>query len=241
MKKIITLLLLTLFFLLTGCQNLRIKESGDFKYHLFYDKAYIYELTESGKEKEIIILPTALGNYNTGIGYRKGMLRTVDFTCISDKLKTIYFNAEIIQNTYGDDAIHFKNGKKDGITLFFPYIPQRFDNFISYEYNLYFSNEYSREYMDLYKDFNVQIANVSYNYNYDKEGYKTYFIDDIDGALIENIPSNPHREGYEFDGWYKEAECINKWDFENEMIPNKEYDKDGNYIYKEIMLYAKWK
>ena len=50
----------------------------------------------------------------------------------------------------------------------------------------------------------------------------------------------PTRIGYTFMGWYKEPECINKWDFDNDIVPSKEYDENGQYILKEIKLYAKW-
>ena len=56
----------------------------------------------------------------------------------------------------------------------------------------------------------------------------------------ESLPPNPYRKGYEFLGWYKEPECINICDFENDIVPSKEYDKNGDYILKEIKLYAKW-
>jgi len=33
---------------------------------------------------------------------------------------------------------------------------------------------------------------------------------------------------------------MNSFDFENEFIPNKEYDEENNYILKENNIYAKW-
>ena len=87
----------------------------------------------------------------------------------------------------------------------------------------------------------VMPANISYNYNYENspnDGY--YWLDDYDNELITYIPTNPIRSGYQFGGWYKEAECINKWDFENDMVPEKEYDISEDYIFYETILYAKW-
>ena len=66
------------------------------------------------------------------------------------------------------------------------------------------------------------------------------FVDDCDGTIVNVVPPNPIREGYKFKGWYKEKECINKWDFEKDIIPSKEYDKEGNYIFKETAIYAGW-
>lgn len=53
-------------------------------------------------------------------------------------------------------------------------------------------------------------------------------------------PEKPKREGYTFGGWYKEAECINKWSFDMDKVPDKSYDEKGNYLFSETRLYAKW-
>ena len=42
-------------------------------------------------------------------------------------------------------------------------------------------------------------------------------------------------------GWYKDKDCTIKWDFRNDIIDKKEYDEEGNYIYKETKIYSKWK
>ena len=87
------------------------------------------------------------------------------------------------------------------------------------------------------------IANVSYLYNYDgaeNDGY--YWVDSYEESIIDFIPPEPKREGYTFDGWYKESECANEWDFATDvtgkeiiMEVNKVYD-----VYDGIYLYAKW-
>ena len=93
-------------------------------------------------------------------------------------------------------------------------------------------------------------ANVSFNYNYEgspNNGY--YWIDDYSDELIEYKPKNPIRIGYAFMGWYKEPECINEWDFEKDIVPEKVYveryieSKENMYWFyefKETILYAKW-
>ena len=93
-------------------------------------------------------------------------------------------------------------------------------------------------------------ANVSYYYNYERaDGARCYWIDDCDyGSKIEYIPEDPTREGYTFGGWYKEEECINKWDFETDTLPEektemKEYsggEVREEVVYQETILYAKW-
>lgn len=47
-----------------------------------------------------------------------------------------------------------------------------------------------------------------------------------DSVIAE--PAAPTRQGYTFGGWYKEAACINAWDFANDKVT------------ENITLYAKW-
>ena len=94
-----------------------------------------------------------------------------------------------------------------------------------------------------------ETANVSYMYNYEDAPHEgIYWIDDYDGSKIKFIPPAPIREGYTFLGWYKDEECTEKWDFDNDLIPEKEYETkqdDGTeykvYKYKNNKLYAKWR
>ncbi len=48
------------------------------------------------------------------------------------------------------------------------------------------------------------------------------------------------RDGYAFDGWYKEPECMNRWDFDADTLPEVKYTDDEEEIYQETKLYAKW-
>ena len=88
----------------------------------------------------------------------------------------------------------------------------------------------------------IQIANTTYLFNYEgSPNEDVFFINNFErGGLIEDVPYKPTREGYEFGGWYKEPECINKWDFDLDTLPAPEYDSDGELIFKETKLYAKW-
>ena len=96
-------------------------------------------------------------------------------------------------------------------------------------------------YVEGYDPF-IQIANTSYMFNYEGEpndGY--FFINEFErGGLIENTPYEPRREGYRFAGWYKEPECVNAWDFCKDTLPEAEYDEEGNLLFVETKLYAKW-
>ena len=75
-------------------------------------------------------------------------------------------------------------------------------------------------------------ANVSYYLNYDENNY--YYIDYYEnGEKILYIPPIPQRDGYTFGGWFKEAECINQWNFDNDTLQISEETQ-------EIKLYAQW-
>jgi len=97
-------------------------------------------------------------------------------------------------------------------------------------------------------------GNIIFANNYENaENHGYYWIDDCDyGKTIEFIPDDPIREGYEFGGWYKEPECINKWDFETDTLPPTKtqlVDSTTNdepiyqetvIVYQETRLYAQW-
>ena len=99
-------------------------------------------------------------------------------------------------------------------------------------------------------------ANITYYFNFETDiNYGVYWVDDVDyGEKIEYIPANPVREGYEFGGWYKETECINKWDFTTDALPEEQFEEieeestdletekeiEKKTIYQETKLYAKW-
>ena len=105
--------------------------------------------------------------------------------------------------------------------------------------NQYIKYQYYLEYS--YFDY-VFPANISYYLNYEKEGSDGYhWIDDYDyGTKITYIPEAPTREGYTFGGWYKEEECINAWNFEMDTLPEAILDEEGEPVYQETKLFAKW-
>ena len=56
-------------------------------------------------------------------------------------------------------------------------------------------------------------------------------VSDITGLSYDAVisaPAAPAREGYDFDGWYKESGLTNKWDFASDKVT------------ENITLYAKW-
>ena len=88
---------------------------------------------------------------------------------------------------------------------------------------------------------NLTPANISFFFNYENNPNEGYFFIDLleESGKLNKLPYDPKREEYIFDGWYKETECINEWNFDTD-IATIEYDENGERIYEEICLYAKW-
>ena len=75
-------------------------------------------------------------------------------------------------------------------------------------------------------------ANISYYLNYAENNY--YYIDYYEnGEKILYIPPEPQRDGYLFGGWFKEADCINQWNFDFDILQIEDEEQ-------EVKLYAKW-
>ena len=241
MKKIFIIVSLVIFSLcLTGCKTKNDLETHeDFKYYLFDDIAYIYELSEEGKTKDAIIFPSIIENYKTGLGVNFGIMIPNKVILESNNIASIYFNSDIIIDTYRNNAVYFSITDIENIRIFLPNTSHLIYEVESRWNDLYYSNEFYNKNKDIVTNLDGKIANVSYYYNCEKE-FETFFIDDVDGDKIKNIPPVPQREGYEFIGWYKEPECINEWDFDNDIVDSKIYSDDGEYLYKETKLYAKW-
>ena len=250
MKKIIITLSLMLVFLLSSCKLKKVETKryvdGDYVYCLqrVNGKAYagIIELTEQGLEKETLVIPTTIGDYEVGyMGVHYWGQEYPDFK--SEKLKNLYMNYQVgfmydnffkkvttLENAYfiifnklpsSDSSFNCINLLENNPNMNL-YIP-KFDYDCLYEKN--FFDDFSR----------IYYANVSYYV----EDY-VFFIDDVDGGLVNVIPPTPILEGKTFVGWYKDEEYKEKFDFENDIIPKKEYDEKGNYLYNEYKIYARF-
>ena len=89
--------------------------------------------------------------------------------------------------------------------------------------------------------FLYNVANIVFYYNNEVVQGRIFLVDNNDEVCLINKPTHdPTLEGYTFAGWYKEPECINAWDFDNDLTPALEYNGQGEVIFKETSLYAKW-
>lgn len=88
---------------------------------------------------------------------------------------------------------------------------------------------------DNYKAYrrNYKIANLNYFYNYEGSvNGGIHFIDDLDeGETLVVIPPEPIREGYRFQGWYRDEACTEPFD----LTTYVRKDTDGI-----LSLYAGW-
>lgn len=206
-------------------------------------KGYLIGMTELGTEQTELILPQEIdGVPILGIGYKRKSALTSSGWLGSDNLKKLYIPFSLQDWEMQDYKAHFKNA----------YIIRLYDmeynfddagNIISYPvYKQIINQDISYSPSNQRKTL---LANVSYMYNYEfaeNDGY--YWVDSYDNETISFIPPEPERSGYAFDGWYKEPECINAWDFETdktgEEIELRSDNFDGYDANDITFLYAKW-
>ena len=243
-KKII-LCLLTLSILVCTCgcglENKEIERDG-----VFYKKngSKEYRVTIVGfnyDESETIYIPdningrwvTSFGNIGWGPTKIYGPEKvyfpwTIETSCIKEI--SYYVGTEYVISASTDTIID--------TYLFIVYVIPKCmynDPVRTYPVRSVLSNIDIREYS------NIIPANIAYFFNYEENPNEGYFFVDLleESGKIVKPPYDPKREGYTFAGWYKEAECVNAWDFENDIVEIN-FDEEGNRIYEEICLYAKW-
>jgi len=269
MKKIISLIL-TLIMLFgvmaftSGCgykphsSGYFIYQRNDNKEYADRDKVYISGLTEEGKQQKILIIPEYIDGYKV-VGLNDHSHYPTHITTFdSDILEKVYVVADIVDiNTpffaYCSNLKKVLIIKQCDALCNMPMDNNKYTGNIYYNlindinYNKLYYPQFKSSYED-YKNYicdlwetDRQPANVGFYMNISKDSTNEgYWTDDLDNEFITLIPPDPVREGYTFDGWCKESECINKWDFETDKVPAKDYITESTYNYHETCLYAKW-
>jgi len=72
------------------------------------------------------------------------------------------------------------------------------------------------------------ISTPTYIVTFDSQGGSTVNSQTVEDGELVTEPTAPMKAGYTFAGWYKELECINAWDFVDDMVTS------------DVTLYAKW-
>ncbi|HEY8443249.1 MAG TPA: InlB B-repeat-containing protein [Clostridia bacterium] len=193
-------------------------------------------LTEAGKEQEILIIPEKINDIKVeeiSSGSKKAW--------ISNKLKKLYLPKNYLYCTSFSgcpnlEAVIIINFEKNDYLCEDLSIWSSFSGiYCYYPADAYFSKREEN------RQEAARPANVAFVYNYENAPNNIYWVDIVPyGAKINFIPEDPQREGYRFVGWYKEPECINKWDFEIDSVPEALLDDEGEEIFQEKRLYAKW-
>lgn len=240
---IVGFLMMVFAFLVTGCsckfnpKNYWLK-SGDFLYTAINDNqdVVIKNLSDEGEQKEIIVVPefidgkkvVSLGLVNIGLP---------NYQWKSEKLKRLYIPYQV-SNPLDSLLRDCPNLEKVMVC----YTESIFDCYTEFRFYLPNIDSNTRYFYENSSD-NCYPANVSFMWNYaDANNNGFYWIDDLDyGEKISFLPIPPEREGYTFEGWYKEPSCLNKWDFDIDTLPTSQFENDGQtVIYQETKLYAKW-
>ena len=245
-KKILRILMITILvsttLMLCACSGCTRNEDWGYFTVKFYDDretAYITGLTELGKQQRFLVIPEEIDGvkvYTIGERPPLQMWSSIGWADMcSEKLEKVYITSSvhIVSGSFRNSPNLMKVVSMAG--AFKIESTQFIKTYVSSEeYNNLSSNS-------LYY-YAFDKANVSYFNNFEtEENYGYYWIDDWDyGGKIEFIPPEPEREGYTFGGWYKEPECINKWNFETDTLPEQKLDEEGREVYQETRLYANW-
>jgi hypothetical protein len=217
--------------------------------------AYLIGFTDLGKEQTALVLPEKVNGVKVcGFGYRDSVrsmwssYTAGDFD--SEKLERLYISFTKDEDwrteNFGDynlpncylvcwkEIESFNlSPEASGMIRSYNLLQQLLTNLKN---NKVKEEEYSR----------YQLANVSYMYNYKNaadDGY--YWADAYDNSTVKYIPPEPTRKGYAFGGWYKEAECINAWDFSTD-VTGEQIVLDAEKTFEDYnpeditFLYAKW-
>jgi len=269
---IIVIVVFTFTLLLTSCKNKITRKienrlvCGDYEYIVLTDDndqdyVDILCLSEEGENKKELVIPTEIDGLPVkALGYKSS------YTCdcgrfYSDLLQKIFITENILINS--NCMFYYNNDYNDDLYKKIIYIPTdieksdtNIDNAVialgPYSDLYFYSEDESKTIVmtDKYYSYCKRDANLQYNYNYDgSPNNGVYWLDDYDNEIISYIPDVPERDGYSFIGWYKEAECINEWDFVNDTIPAKDITEEHldtelymhiTYNYQKTELYAKW-
>ncbi len=221
---------------LTGCELVFEYEFGDYFLRTKADVYVFAGLTESGKEKEILILPESYEGKSiifpyqsmfNGFNLQNGKFKKMFIPAVYDS----YPNGTRISSLYKDYKIFMLCAK--------------YENLISEhaefcDDRVYLPSKY-KDYQNANITLKFEVANVSYYYNYEGAPNNNYYwIDDESyGNKLSYIPPNPVRDGYIFSGWYKEKECINQWNYKEDTLPYVSINND-KIVYQETSLFAKW-
>ena len=223
-KKLITLgiAILLLFSVMgsTACDSNEIVETDYFRVELLKKERYaiVLELTELGKEQEILAVPMFVeGLPVKQIGRKIGGMWSGWYYIDGNNLKKLYIPHSVETIATGTEPA---SGNVIVVNLVdVPsgyFVNMRISTLVHLNYD-------NNNYVD-------QCSNVAFMYNYSdapNQGY--YWIDYVAGEDLYLLPPAPIRENHSFAGWYLEPACTTLW---NEQMPQSADET--------LNLFAKW-
>ena len=232
-RIIVAVILLCITLSLSSCSKevtidgVTYKKAGD-----GYSILSIVENNDKLKNDSIYVLDEVYGSTVKYIGW--GYLPRLDI-CTYDNIKRVYFPWSV--------------GNSRNIST----IETKLEYLIFPQYNIILSNESSKKIVIPYVAYCegssasnyipscYMPANISYFFNHEGSPNRNYFFIDIieESGKLTKPPYDPKREGYTFAGWYKDEACTEIFDFDNDIVEIN-FDEEGNRIYEEFCLYAKW-
>ena len=221
--------------------NRSISEHDGVQYQLWHGEYRVYRLTEEAQKREVIYIPDEINGYPvTTLGISTVYSASFRGSLYGEGVKRIYFPWSIEETVA--QFVFFENTYVISSSAERTMDKSTFENIYvipNYAYNNGISIH--KVIIDASTKDNIIPANISFLFNYDNPPNKNYFFVDLieETGKLTKPPYNPKREGYTFAGWYKEPDCINAWDFDTDVV-TIEFDEEGNRIYEEICLYAKW-
>ena len=224
---------------LSGCKWFRRRDpekiaykEGELYYYVNNESAIILGLANKEKEREELVIPETLGGYPVRyIGYYYQTIGTMAryYGMECNNVKKIIIN---------HDCYLLDGGIK------------QFDGDMIINANVYITGNMYREYessemidgkyiaanniqinveLEEYYDFNLFCYEQANDIKYEAMGgnLRTFHTIVRDGCYL-NLPQDPVRDGYNCAGWWKEEECLNEWNFDEDIVE------------EDITLYAKW-
>jgi len=203
-----------------ACDSNEIVETDYFRVELLKKEGYaiILELTELGKEQEILAVPMFVeGLPVKQIGKKKAGMWS-DWYCIdSTNIKKLYIPhsvERILRNHLAIGAV---------IVINLVDLPDAY--FANFSYSTLVHLNYING-----VGYVAQRPNATFMYNFsDSTNQAYYWFDYVAGEELYLLPPAPIRENYSFEGWYLEPECATLW---NEQMPQSADET--------LNLFAKW-
>ena len=183
-----------------------------------------------------------LYSYSNGYNMLTGIGK-IDMSSASTSTSSIY-EVKLIPNSNDISSTEVSIVSIKGLTTFNATIDNGYTNYTSLTKNVWYG---------FINDNNQNVWSLVYIVTFNMKGYGDSIesvVVPIVGRKIEE-PDEPSAEGVIFKGWYKEDECINIWDFSNDIVNSDTilfakwvhlyiitfYDEDGETILKEATQY----